>query len=390
MTQTTLDLLPQGPAAMAQADPVSRVAFQIGWDHAQHALMPPPELLLAGSPVAQGWMAGRAVLGRRTLGAPRPVRLWLQLRTQAWRAGLGFDLAQVTPQTLAQLPADRCPVLRQPLGGAASTPLAAVVERLNPQAGYCAGNLVTMSLAAAQARCGLDLPALVRRARQAEICGQDVAGLPAAAWWRLAALGAMAQGPAALPFHFAARLPLAALPPQGVQVQHPAQALQAAVTQLFLRPGWAARARALAALLPAHSLRHDFHLFVGAMAPRVLEAGQDPATLRPALEDAWLNERVQRRWQHFLLALGEAACTHLLETAGAAGLLLAAEPAPTGPGRRSAQPGALPAVNPACPPAGQAPGPGPSACRTARGRLQSPAPAGRTPPRRTRPYAQPC
>jgi len=56
------------------------------------------------------------------------------------------------------------------------------------------------------------------------------------------------------------------------------------------------------------------------LAPRVLEAGNDPQTVRRALEDAWLNERVQRRWQHFALNLGEAATEALLERAAAAGL----------------------------------------------------------------------
>ncbi len=323
MSQFTFDLQPPCPPTAdctpplagpgAAADPASRTGFQIGWDHAHHGLMPPAGLLLAGNPLAQGWMAGRAVFGRRTLAATRAVRQWLELRCLAWRDGVAFDEQQVTPHFLAQIQAARCPVLRQPLGGAPGSDLAPVTERLNPQAGYAAGNLATLSLAASRARHGLDLEALVRRARQAEICGQDVAGLTAAAWWRLAALSAMTLPPETLPLHAAARLPMAVLPPQGVHVLNPAQGLQAVVTQLFMRPGWAARARALGALLPAHSVRHDFNLFVGAMAPRVLEAGSDPATLRQALEDAWLHERVQRRWQHLVLALGEVACRAVLE-----------------------------------------------------------------------------
>jgi len=53
--------------------------------------------------------------------------------------------------------------------------------------------------------------------------------------------------------------------------------------------------------------------------------------VRRALEDAWLNERVQRRWQHFALSLGEAATEALLEraaTAGLAGVRLVNHPAP--------------------------------------------------------------
>ncbi len=317
MSQTTFDLLPPAPEA-GGTDPVTRTGFQIGWDHARHALVPPAELLLEGTPVAQGWMAARAVFGHRTLAATRTVRLWLQLRTTAWRQGVGFDEDQVTPHYLAQIHVERCPVLRQPLGGAAGSPLAAVVERLNPQAGYAAGNLAVISQAATDARRGMAVHDLVRRARQAEMLGADVAGLSAAACWRLAALSAWVLP--AMAFADAARLPLALLPPNRVRVLNAAQGLQALVTQLFLRPGWSARARAIAAMLPAHSLRHDFNLFVGAMAPRVLEAGSEPATLRTALEDAWCHERVQRRWQHFVLTLGETACEWLLVQAAQAGL----------------------------------------------------------------------
>jgi hypothetical protein len=317
MNQAALDLALSTPVHADSQHPGDRTPFQIGWDHAHHGLVPPAELLLDGTPVSQGWLAGRAVFGHRTLGATRSVRLWLTLRTQAWRRCIAFDTQQVTPNYLSQIHAERCPVLRQPLGGAAGEPLSAVIERLNPQAGYAAGNLVTMSLQAAQARAGVSVGDAVRRARAAEASGQAVAGLDAEAWWRLAALGGYAQP---LPFADAARLPMAVLPPNRVRVLNAVQGLQALCTQLFSRPGWAQRARALGAMLPEHTLRHDFNLFVGAMAPRVLDAAQDVASLRQALEDAWLHERVQRRWQHLVLSLGEAATEALLERAAAAGL----------------------------------------------------------------------
>jgi hypothetical protein len=315
MSQSHLDLdLDSATPGVDGGDPTG---FALGWDHARHALVPPAELLLPGTPVCQGWLAGKAVFGQRTLAGGRHVRLWLHLRTLAWRRGVAFECQQVTPNYLAQIHTERCPVLRQPLGGATGDPLSAVVERLNPQAGYAAGNLAVMSLRAAQARRGLSAADAARRAREAECRGADVDELDAAAWWRLAALAAFAV---TLPFFEAARLPLAVLPPNRVRLLNAAQGLQALVTQLFVRPGWSARARALAEMLPAHTLRHDFNLFVGAMAPRVLEAGTDANALRPALEDAWLHERVQRRWQHFLLSLGEAAAEALLERAAAAGL----------------------------------------------------------------------
>ena len=304
--------------AAANGDPAASSGFQIGWDHAHHALVPPTELLTDGTDIAQGWMAGRSVFRSRTLTATRTVRLWLYLRTLAWRQGLGFDALQVTPNYLAQIHTDRCPVLRLPLGGLPGSATAAVVERLNPQAGYAAGNLAVMSQAASNARAGMALADLVRRARQAELCGEDIAGLSAAAWWRLAALTAVATP--ALPYFEAARVPLAVLPPNCVGVLNSCIALQTVLTRLFLQPGWSARARTLAGRLPAHTLRHDLNLFVGAVAPRVLEAGNDPAELRLAMEDAWLNERVQRRWQHFAVGLGEVACESLLAFAVSEGM----------------------------------------------------------------------
>jgi hypothetical protein len=113
---------------------------------------------------------------------------------------------------------------------------------------------------------------------------------------------------------------MAALPPNRVRLLNAPQGLQALLTRQFTAPGWSARTRAIAELLPAHTLRHDYNLFIGAMAPRVLEAGPQPGAIRRALEDAWLNERVQRRWQHLALSLGEHATAGLLDHAAAQGL----------------------------------------------------------------------
>ena len=327
MQQAALDLilLPQGRVhapAQAQtqviaADPCESTGFDIGWDHAHHGLVPPPGLLLAGTPVCQGWMAGKAVFGRRVLAATRAVRVWLELRTLAWRQGVSFDSQQVTPNHLTQIHSPLCPVLRQPVGGAAGDALAATVQRLNPLAAYAAGNLATLSQRAAQALASVDVAQAVRKARCAERSAALVDGLSAAAWWRLATLRAFATP---LPFFEAACLPLAVLPPNRVRVLNSAQGLQALVTLQFVTPGWSQRARGLAAMLPAHTVRHDFNLFIGALAPRVLEAGPGTQAVRRALEDAWLHERVQRRWQHFVLSLGEAATDALLQRAANAGL----------------------------------------------------------------------
>lgn len=304
-------------ATAVPVEPADRNGFDIGWDHAHHGLVPPAELLHEGTPVTQGWMAGRAVFGRRTLPTTRATRQWLALRLLAWRRGIAFEGQQVTANYLAQIQATHCPVTRAPLGGAPGQPDAAVVERVNPDAGYAAGNLATLSQRAAQARQGMALASMVRQARAQEAGAPALHGLDAAAWWRLAALRSFATP---LPFHDAACLPLAVLPPNRVRLLNAPQGLQALLTMLFAQAGWSARCRAVAALLPAHTLRHDFNLFVGALAPRVLEAGSDAPALRRALEDAWLHERVQRRWQHFVLSLGEAGTAALLERAAGAGL----------------------------------------------------------------------
>jgi hypothetical protein len=166
---------------------------------------------------------------------------------------------------------------------------------------------------------------LVRRARRAEAASrdEDLPLEPAAHWWRLSALRSFATP---LPFAEAVRVPLAVLPPNRVRVLNAAQGLQALVTTQFLAPGWSARLQAMAALLPEHTLRQDFNLFISALMPRVLQAEVEarvagrPGAMAHALEDAWLGERVQRRWQHFAFSLGEAGVDTLLERALAAGL----------------------------------------------------------------------
>jgi len=314
MNQATLSF-PASDAAFA--GPADRIGFDIGWDHAHHGLVPPAELLHQGTPVMQGWLAGKAVFGRRTLSTSRATRQWLAARLLAWRRGIHFETQQLNAHHFAQIHTERCPVQRSLLGGAPGQDDAAVVLRLNDRAGYAAGNLAVTSQIAARAGQDLDVMAAVRQARAQEAGAPAAAGLDTGAWWRLAVLRSFATP---LPFHEVARLPLAVLPPNRVRLLNAVQGLQTLVTRLFLAPGWAARCRQLATMLPAHTLRHDFNLFVGAMAPRVLEAGSEPRTLRLALEDAWLHDRVQRRWQHLVLSLGESATERLLDQAVAAGL----------------------------------------------------------------------
>jgi hypothetical protein len=351
---TQADAHPAGAATSGVAeDAIQRDGFDIGWDHAHHGLVPAIELLLPGTPVSNGWLAARAVFGQRTLVSTRHTRQWLGLRLLAWRQGLHFEGQSLTPNYLAQIQGNTCPVTRRALHGAPGQPDTVVFERLNSDAGFAAGNLAAMSQEATQAWAGLSVADCVRLARWAQAAAASApsagqAGAPAreaaagqaAQWWRLAALRAMATP---LPFAEAAALPLAVLPPNRVRLLNAVQGLQALLTRGFASPGWSDRCRRFAAWLPDHGLRQDFNLFVGAMAPRVLDAaGVDAPTLRQALEDAWLQERVQRRWQQLVLAMGEPLVETLLERATKAGLAgvrtlhLATEQATDGWGLRNA------------------------------------------------------
>jgi hypothetical protein len=312
MHQALLDLAPAATGVTPPpADDSDRVGFDIGWDHARHALVPPAGLMLEGTPIGQGWRAARAVFGHRTVAATRSVRQWLALRLQAWRAGDAFDLEQVTPHLLAQLDTPHCPVTRQPLGG--TDALQPVVTRLREDAGYAAGNLVVLSQAAATAKAGRSAAQVLQQAERMAREGADAAdGLAAEDWARLATLMSLAVE---LPQVEAVRIPLRALPPNRVRVLNPAQGLQALLTLRLQAAGWSRRARAVADLLPRAGLRHDFNLFVGALAARLMTIPLDACgrELRWAQEDAWADGRVQRRWAQFAVQLSAAESEDLLQ-----------------------------------------------------------------------------
>jgi hypothetical protein len=312
-------------AALQPRTEAERCGFQIGWDHARHGLVPPPALLIDGTPVGQGWRAGKAVFGLRKLPTTPSLRLWLRLRADAWAAGIAFDGATVTPKWLARIAVSHCPVTRQPLGGAPGADSAAVTVCLDTRVGYRAGNLVVMSRRAASAMAGLDLRSALRQAAlpggtPATVRASDSA-VPELSPQQMARLAVLLSQRIVLPFCDAARVPLRLLPPPHVQPVNALQLLQLGLTRQFATPGWSTRLRALADLLPADAhgqpdtaLRHDFNLFIGAMAPRLLGAGAGVDGRLPdtVLEDAWADERVQRRWQRFAAALGEARTAAML------------------------------------------------------------------------------
>lgn len=291
-----------------------QTGFDIGWDHARHGLQAPHSGRDSDA-VHQGWCAGRACFGQRTLTASRRARLWLALRLHAWQHGRVFELAQVTPHYLGQLEVLRCPVTRRPLGAAEAS-----VDRVCDAAGYAAGNLAMLSAQANRAKADLGWEDALRRAHQAASQADGcVHGLDAAAWMRVAVLISFVTP---LAHEQAARLPLRVLPPNRLRLLNPVQGLQALVTRELARPDGPRRLRALSDLLPGEALRADFGRFVSALLPRCLEAGRDVDmdALRQALEDAWADARVNRCWQRFALQLDEPLVEQLLERCAAAGL----------------------------------------------------------------------
>lgn len=317
-----------GPAEIASLD---RTAFQIGWDHAHYRLTPPLRHLDGHNPVGQGWMAGRAAFGARSLRTTAAVRQWLALRLAAWQQGAVFEEVQVNPAFLARIDTEQCPVSRRPLTLCAALDSDATVSRLNPAAAYAAGNLAVISLqvagAWAQAGGSNDWQAAMA---QAERLADDVGdghetateqGLDHGAWLRLAVLASFATP---LPHAQAALLPLRVLPPNRVRVINPVQALQVMLTLQFSQAGYARRLLGLAALMPNGEARQAFQIFMHTLLARRLAVGTTPSPLqlRQAMEDTWGDALVNRRWQRLATWLTAADCELLLQRASQRGLVV--------------------------------------------------------------------
>ena len=308
-------------AASAQAgqeEPAPDPAFVLGWDYAHHGLVPPAEHLLPGHPLREGWQAGRAAFGSRTLRGGRAVQQWLALRLAAWAEGQAFEDVQVTPNFLAQIDTRRCPVTRAELAQGE-----AVVERVNRRAGHAAGNLVALSPLAQAAKAGkrwdeARLSAVLAAARQAEGAG-PVEGLGSAEWARLATLMSFATP---LPHELAATLPLRVLPPNRVRLINPIQGLQALITLHLTHSGFAVRIAQLVSLLPGLEIRRDFHLFFHSLLPRAWRGGRPESVevMRERLEDAWGDADVLRRWQRFAVQLTAEQADALVQKLVAKGL----------------------------------------------------------------------
>ena len=293
------------------------IGFELGWDHAHHGVLPPAPYMQEPSALRDGVLAGQATFGQRTLLPTRHVRKWLQLRLQAWLRGRSFETMQVTPHYLQQLDVTYCPITRQPLSSATLQASDASVDRVRNDAGYAAGNLAVMSTRANQAKAAYgfrDALGFVRQIETGRLGGID--GLNAAQWSRVAVLCSFVEP---LDHAEASALPLLVLPPNRLRLMNPAQALQAYVSRQLLTPGWSKRTSRIEALLPGKPARRAFQTFFHALLPRVLEAGRtdDAQRARWAIEDAWRNPLVLRRWTAFARLLTPAQCEAVVARAAA-------------------------------------------------------------------------
>lgn len=297
------------------------IGFELGWDYAHHGLQPPAPYAQEPSPLRHGLLAGQAVFGHRTLQPTRAVRKWLQLRLHAWLRGRSVELFQVTPRYLAQLDVSHCPITRVELSSGTLQDSDASVDRVRNDAGYAAGNLAVMSTRANQAKGAFGFADAMQVVRQLEDRPVlEVGGLGAAAWRRIAVLCSFVE---TLPHDDACTLPLLVMPPKRLHLLNPVQALQTVISQQLMRPGWAERSRRFEGVLAGKPLRRAYQAFFHALLPRVLEAvppavrrAETPEAqraLRWAIEDAWLNPLVLRRWTSFARQLDAAGCERLLE-----------------------------------------------------------------------------
>lgn len=299
-------------SANAPADPV---AHAIGWDFARHRLTPPVAHLQAESPVLQGWQAGRRVLRSHTRSANAAVKRWLSLRLQAWLDGTAFEDVQVTPAYLRRLGASLCPVTRAPLSSDPVHPAVEQVVRVNRRAAIAGGNLAALCPQADSALQSHDWLQAIDRSNELDAeAGATHLGLTAPQWRRLAVLASFVSPMA---HATAARLPLVVLPPAGLRVLNPVQALQVMLTLLFLHAGYARRLVSLASLMPNAEVRQAFHVFMHTLLARRLSFGSvvDRQSLRHALEDAWCDVLVQRRWERLASRFTPQDCERILRLA---------------------------------------------------------------------------
>ncbi|RVT83798.1 hypothetical protein [Inhella crocodyli] len=280
---------PLAPEALAHGGSDAE-GWQLGHDHAKHGLPLPAAHLHEGSPLFAGWQAALAKAANTRHRDPAPgVRPWLALRLQAWQEGVAFESTLLTPHYLRQLDTSHCPVTRAPLHDETGHAQQRTWVRLRQDARYAAGHLACLSRRAAQALAGRNAAQLRAIAERVAATGAAEQGLHAAEWARLAALVALVTPggtPDALPV----------LPPNRLRLLNPLQALQAWIGRQLGENGWAQRLHALHDALPNVSARQAATALTAALAPHALALPTETLARQHALEDLWLDARVQRRW----------------------------------------------------------------------------------------------
>lgn len=175
------------------------------------------------------------------------------------------------------------------------------------QAGYAAGNLAVMSARANRAKSAYDWRDAATFVRQIEADHLgEIDGLSAREWARLAALMSYCTPPSHAE---AANLPLLVLPPPRLRVLNPVQTVQAGLTLCFARTDRAPKLDALVRIFPA-GVQFEARSFMTTLLARRIAAGPvaTPAQLRAALEAAWCEPLIVRRWQRVALRMSPACC----------------------------------------------------------------------------------
>jgi hypothetical protein len=313
-------------AATTSCNPVQDDAthdspFAIGWDHAHYRVTPPLERLCINPRLRHGFQAGRSAFGGRTLAAPVPVREWLALRLDALAAGCAFESVRLTPGYLARLAVAHCPVTREPLAMSAEAANGWRVARVRRDAGYAAGNLARLGVRADAAQTHLAQTETLDLLHSGEAGANDRhAGLTLAQARRLAVLRSFVRP---LSHAAAAALPLLVLPPPGLLLFNPLQALQCRITRCFGEATPNQRLAALREALPDGASRAAFDSFVAAYHPAFAAAAAQPAPApRWALEDAWADGRVLDDWKRLARTLSAVQCESLLLRHAPQGLLV--------------------------------------------------------------------
>jgi hypothetical protein len=126
----------------------ARTAFELGWDYASFGILPPDG---ANSDMLEGNVEGKRHFGSAIKKADFMDRKWLQIRFNAIRRNRVFD-DQVTPEFLAWILPDVCPISLVQLTVASMTDTDWSVDRIINDGGYTRHNLMIVSTRVNQAK----------------------------------------------------------------------------------------------------------------------------------------------------------------------------------------------------------------------------------------------